>query len=78
MLSIARFNGGASAEDCDDAVDDVGSPASIQDNGRSAPPPKSNVNAGMEGSSHSTLNLHHARPEVGTGGHGGRIGGEVG
>jgi len=52
--------------------------ASIQDNGRSTPSPKSNVNVGMEGSSYSALNLRHARPEVGTGGRGERIGGEVG
>jgi len=77
MLSIARFNRGASAEDCDNAVDEVSSPASIQDNGRSTPSPKSNVNVGMEDSSHSALNLCHAGPEVRTGGHGGRIGSEV-
>ena len=46
-----RFVGGANAFRCDDVVGEVDS-ASVQDNDRSALPPKSNVDVGMEGSSH--------------------------
>ena len=40
--NVARFDGsGGGAKGRNDVVGDIGSPASLQDNDRSAPPPKS-------------------------------------